>query len=202
MPEPFELTVAPHRYAIVDLHEPDLEATEDAPTRIPDGVGHSIIVRSLNGVPVTAEQVLTLSEPQQQPRRRRHPRRAAGRARPGSSRAAASPTSATSTSRCSTRPRTRSCRVDVSALVDGERPRDADLQDLEIPPVGARTIRMSDHVDLETLPLVVTADGPIVVERGLFRSTGAASRCRWASRRRGRARARPRRQLIRRAPDR
>ncbi len=30
---------------------------------IPDGVGHSIIVHSLNGVPVTAERVVTASEP-------------------------------------------------------------------------------------------------------------------------------------------
>ena len=34
------------------------------PQRIPDGVGHSIILRSLNGVPVAAENVLTRSEPQ------------------------------------------------------------------------------------------------------------------------------------------
>ena len=46
------------------------------------------------------------------------------------------------------------------------------LQDLEIAPGGHRTILLSDHVDLETLPLVVTADGPIVVERGLFRIDG------------------------------
>ena len=64
VPEPFETTVAPRRYAIVDLHEPDLEETPDTPKRIPDGVGHSIIVRSLNGVPVAAENVLTRSEPQ------------------------------------------------------------------------------------------------------------------------------------------
>ena len=50
--------MAPHRYAIVDLHEPDLEVTETTPRRIPDGVDHSIIVRSLNGVPVAAEPPL------------------------------------------------------------------------------------------------------------------------------------------------
>ncbi len=35
VPEPFEATVAPHRYAIVDLHEPDLEVTETTPKRDP-----------------------------------------------------------------------------------------------------------------------------------------------------------------------
>ena len=75
VPEPFEVTVAPHRYAIVDLHEPDLEVTETTPRRVPDGVDHSIIVRSLNGVPVAAEKVVTRSDTADQPRGRRHPRR-------------------------------------------------------------------------------------------------------------------------------
>ena len=35
VPEPFEATVAPHRYAIVDLHEPDLEETAGHPEADP-----------------------------------------------------------------------------------------------------------------------------------------------------------------------
>ena len=53
-PEPFEVTVAPGRYAIVDVH---------AEERVPAGVGHSLIVRSLNGVPVTAERVNAGADP-------------------------------------------------------------------------------------------------------------------------------------------
>ena len=52
-PEPFELTVAPTRYAIVNLHEED---------RVPSDVGHSSIVRSLNGVPVVAERAVAATE--------------------------------------------------------------------------------------------------------------------------------------------
>ncbi|MEQ1786425.1 MAG: DUF5719 family protein, partial [Acidimicrobiales bacterium] len=63
VPEPFELTVAPNRYAIVKLHEVDEGAAEGAPRRVPLGVGHSILVRSLNGVPVAAERVITSSAP-------------------------------------------------------------------------------------------------------------------------------------------
>ena len=47
------------------------------------------------------------------------------------------------------------------------------LQDLEIPAGGRRTIRLSEHVqDREVLPLVVEADAPVVVERGLYRVAG------------------------------
>ena len=93
VPEPFELTIAPNRFSIVDLHEPDAEASEDAPERIPDGVGHTVLVRSLNGVAVTAERVVTLSEPSSNLGVERHARRPARRAHLVPSRAAASPTS-------------------------------------------------------------------------------------------------------------
>ena len=63
IPEPFELTIAPNRFALVNLHEPDPEVAEGVPPRIPPGVGHSILVRSLNGVPVTAERANTMSDP-------------------------------------------------------------------------------------------------------------------------------------------
>ena len=63
-------------------------------------------------------------------------------------------------------------RFSVDALDDGRTLVIESLQDLEIPPGGRRTIQLDDHVDLEALPLVVTADGPVVVERGLFRIGG------------------------------
>ena len=63
-------------------------------------------------------------------------------------------------------------RFSVDALDDGRTLVIESLQDLEIPPGGHRPIRLRDHVDLEALPLVITADGPVVVERGLFRIDG------------------------------
>jgi hypothetical protein len=39
-------------------------------------------------------------------------------------------------------------------------------------PGGRHVIRLGDHIQREDLPVVVTADGPIVVERGLYRIGG------------------------------
>ncbi len=47
VPEPFEVSVGPHRYEVVDV-------LSDG--RVPSGVGHSIVVRSTNGVSVVAER--------------------------------------------------------------------------------------------------------------------------------------------------
>jgi hypothetical protein len=52
--EPFELTVPPGRYSIVDV---------DKEARVPVGVGHALIVRSLNQVPIAAERVNTAVDP-------------------------------------------------------------------------------------------------------------------------------------------
>jgi hypothetical protein len=171
VPEPFETTVAPHRYAIVDLHEPDLEETPETPKRIPDGVGHSIILRSLNGVPVAAEYVLTRSEPQDN---------LGVGVTLGAPLAAPKwvlPAGGVSEERAEyvtvfNPSIDDSVRFDVDALDDGDTLVVESLQDVEIEPGGRRTIRMQGHVDLETLPLVVTGDAPIVVERGLFRRNG------------------------------
>jgi hypothetical protein len=171
VPEPFELTIAPHRYQIVDLSEPDLEVTETTPRRVPDDVEHSIIVRSLNGVPIAAEKVLIRSEPQ---------------ANLGVSATLGMPIGAptwfiaaggVSSDRTETihvfNPSTEhAVRFSVHALDNGKRLEIQSLQDREIAPGAQFGVRIDDHVDLEDLPLVITADGPIAVERGLFRIGG------------------------------
>ena len=171
VPEPFEATVAPHRYAIVDLREPDLEVTPDTPRRIPDGVDHSIIVRALNGVPVAAEQVITRSAPQENlgvgvtlgsPLAAPRWLLAAG----GVSDERGELVTVFNPSTEDT------VRFDVNSLDNGRTLVIQSLQGLEIPPGGRRAIEMSEHVDLEALPLEITADGPIVVQRGLFRVGG------------------------------
>jgi hypothetical protein len=63
-------------------------------------------------------------------------------------------------------------KVSVTALADGQTLAVQNLQKLEIAPGGRRVIRLSDHVQREVLPLRVSADGPIVVERGLYRVGG------------------------------
>ena len=64
-------------------------------------------------------------------------------------------------------------RADVSAMVDGQQRVLPGLQGLEVPAGGRRTVRLSEHVDeAEVLPLVIDADGPVVVERALYRVGG------------------------------
>lgn len=171
VPEPFELTIPPSRFSIVDLHQPDAEVSADAPKRIPDGVAHSLIVRSLNGVPVVAERIVTSAEP--------NTNLGIG-ATLGSPVAAPTwlfPGGGVSDERdeyltlfnAST---DDIARFSVTALADGQIVAVQDLQNLEIPAGGRRVIRLSDHSAQEALPLLVEADGPIVVERGLYRVAG------------------------------
>ena len=175
VPEPFELTIAPNRFALVNLHEPDPEASEDVPPRIPPGVGHTLLVRSLNGVPVTAERVMTMSEPN-------------GflgvSATLGAPLAAPTwyfPGGGVTDEREEVLTIFNASAdtvglVDVTAVSGGEAVDLPDLQDLEIPAGGRRSIRMSRHVEgVEDLFVTVTADGPVVVERGLYRVAGRGS---------------------------
>ena len=171
VPEPFELTLAPQRFAVVDLAEPDVTATPDTPKRVPDGVAHSIIVRSLNGVPVTAERVVTSSAP--------NTNLGVG-ATLGSP--VAAPTWLFSGGGVSAQreeyitvvndSNDRRVRVSIAALSGGQKIAVQGLQNLVVPPGGRRSIRLSDHIQREVLPVIVTADGPIVAERGLYRVGG------------------------------
>ncbi len=171
VPEPFEVTIPPRRFSIVDLAETGAEATADTPRRIPEGVAHSILVRSLNGVPVAAERVATSSEPSSN---------LGISATLGSP--VAAPTwlfpgggvSAEREERISVFNASPDeiARVTVVVLVDGDRVTVDELEDLEIPPGGRRAIRLTDHLEGEELPLLIESDGPVVVERGLFRVGG------------------------------
>ena len=65
--EPFELTVPPAQRIVVvvnptEVHPVSSNATVDTSGRIPADVGHSVTVRSFNGLPVVVEQVLTASD--------------------------------------------------------------------------------------------------------------------------------------------
>jgi len=67
---------------------------------------------------------------------------------------------------------TKAVHVSIDGMADGRRLVIQDLQKIEIPPGGHRAISMHLHTDLAELPIVVTADGPVVVERGFFRRNG------------------------------
>jgi hypothetical protein len=161
-PEPFELTVPSGRYAILDLHAQD---------RVPAGVAHSLFVRSLNRVPVVAERVVTAGEGAN--------RRGVG-ATLGSPLAAPVwyfPGGGTSAERDEFVTLLNESIDDpvvfsVIALANGQTLAIQGLQDVELAPGGRVSIRLGDHVGREDLPLVVSADGPIVAERGLYRVGG------------------------------
>ncbi len=162
IPEPFELTIAPRRFSILDLHAED---------RIPPGVPHTTIVRTLNGVAVAAERVVTAAAPATN---------LGIGATLGAPLAASTwyfPGGGVNAERDQWltlyNPSPDDIAVvSVTALANGQTIAVQDLQGRELPPGGRLALRLSDHIDREELPLVVSADGPIVVERGLYRIDG------------------------------
>jgi hypothetical protein len=161
VPEPFELTVAPGRYTIVDLHEED---------RIPAGVGHSTIVRSPE-VPVVAERVVAATE---------------GASRHGVAATVGAPLAAptwyfpgggTSAERDEfitllNASDTEAVTYSVTALAGGQDLAVEGLQDVTLEPGARVSIRVGDHIVRDDLPLRVAASGPVVAERGLYRVGG------------------------------
>jgi hypothetical protein len=171
VPEPFELTIPPRRYSIVDLHAPEAGAPEDAPKRIPDDVRHSMLVRSLNGVPVVAERVFTRSD---------------SVVNVGVAAVLGSPVAAprwllaaggVSDERSeylsvfNAQP-DADVTFTVNRLGDGELVPIEGLEDVPLPRGGRESLRLGSYTDAESLPLVVTATGPVVVERALYRYRG------------------------------
>jgi hypothetical protein len=162
LPEAFELTIAPDRFSILDLHDEE---------RIPADIPHSIIVRSLNGVPVVAERVVTAGDPA---------------TNLGIAVTLGAPLAAPTwylagggvseerdqwITLFNASP-DAIATFSVTALANGQTIPVQDLQGRELAAGGRLAIRLSDHIDREDLPLVVTADGPVVVERGLYRIDG------------------------------
>lgn len=160
--EPFELSIGPRRYAQVQLHAED---------RVPAGVGHSVVVRSQNGVPVVAERWIRSADPAP---------------RTGLAATLGSPVVATrwlgatggtgdgeSMFLVVTNPSAASiARVSVATPAVTQLLPVEGLQDVEVPPGGRLRIDLGRHVNRETLPVVVTASQPVVVERGSYPVVG------------------------------
>ena len=162
--EPFGLSIPPRSFAQVNL---------SAESRIPPGVGHSIAVRSVSdaNAPVVAERWIRAGAP-------------AGRtgfsATIGSPVVASAwllPVGSTRTGIAESivvlNPSTDSiARISVAALTGGQVLDIDGLQDLEIPAAGRVAVDLGSHVNRDTLPLVVNATIPVVVERGFYRGDG------------------------------
>jgi hypothetical protein len=150
----------------------EADAPEGSPARIPTGVAHSLLVRSLNRVPITAERVITSSAPNNT---------LGVTATLGAPLAAPTwyfPGGGVTEERSEfltlfNPSADRAVQFSVTALAGGQTLALQDLQDIELPAGGRLSIRLRDHVDnRDSLPLVVTADGAVVVERALFRQSG------------------------------
>jgi hypothetical protein len=161
-PEPFELTISPGRYAIVNLQDED---------RISKDVGHASFVRSLNGVPIVAARAVgattgstrrgvgaTLGSPVASPTWYF----------PGGGPTADRDEFLTLLNFSDQHPVTYT----VTGLANGQALPIEGLQKIVLR-AGARvSIRLGDHVQRPDLAVMVTATGPIVAERGLYKVGG------------------------------
>jgi hypothetical protein len=161
-PEPLDLSIDPHSQQVVDPAESQL---------VGSGVPHATTIRSLNGVQFVAERSADARAPS--------PRR-------GWSSALGSPVRArswvfpageanehTDEWIVVQNPGAQDVHVSIAGLVHGERLPIEDLQDVTVPPAGRFAVRLGDHISRTPLPIIVTADRPVVAERdayGVFRT--------------------------------
>ena len=156
IPVPVERTVPARSQLAVDAAE--------SPSILAD-TGHSSTVRSVNGVPVVAERELAGAPPS---------------SRRGWSSVLGAPlgderwvlASGPGAGRVDERvvvhnPGAEPVRFSVTALSSGAAVAVAGLSGVELGPAGRRVIDMAEQLGGSPLPLVVEADGPVVVERDL-----------------------------------
>jgi hypothetical protein len=160
--EPIALSIAPRRFAQVDL------AAEE---RIPAELGFSLVVVNHSGRGVVAERQVRSADPEP---------------RTGYAATLGSPVTSTRwlTAVGGTGEEESEFIVVVNTSLDSiarvsvVSPAPTrmlvidDLQDIEIQPGGRLRIDLGDHVSRETLPLIVTATQPVVVERITFPAVG------------------------------
>jgi hypothetical protein len=159
--EPFDITVPPgDRFTLVASSE----------SRIPKGDAHAVTAESTNGVPVVVERTIDSLLPA--PRQGYTDILGARDAATSWLLAAGGATEqfdewvvVLNTSR-------RTAHVDFTALANGQTLPIDGLQDTAIPPGQRRGFRIGDHIKRPDLPMVITADAPIVIERGMFRVGG------------------------------
>lgn len=155
--EPLELTVPP---------ESRITVVANDQTRVPRGVGHAVTVESLNGVGVVAERSIDGGPPS---------------GRYGFALTPGAPLAARRWAMAVGRadevldewlviynPGTDPIRVSVTLVADGRRQPVAPLENMAFAPGQRRSIRLRDHLQLGNVPLVVSASGPVTVERDIY----------------------------------
>jgi hypothetical protein len=160
--EPFALSIPPRRFAQVAINGDE---------RVPPGLGHSVVVRSQNDVPVVAERWIRSDEPA--------PRR-------GLAATLGSPVVASRwlTAVGGTGEGESEFLVVLNPSLDtiarlsvvtpaGSQTLPIDgLQDIELAPGGRLRVDLGEHVNRDNLPLVVTSSQPVIVERGQYPVVG------------------------------
>lgn len=159
--EPIDLTVPAHTQLVID-----------ADGKVPAGVAHTSTIVSLNGVPVVAERSLDARPPAE----RRGWSSALGSplARPRWLLALGEVSGNTDEWIVVHNPNPEKVTLSVTALTGGQVLAIEGLQDLDVAPGGRLALRLGDHIQRSPLPLLVEANGDVVVERDLYRvgSTG------------------------------
>lgn len=154
--EPFELRVPPHDRAGLDLK---------GESRIPKGVGHSTVVRSLNGVPVVAVRSVEATSPSRRTGRADTlgARRAATQWAFAAGGASPDADEYLVVQNVGTTP----ARVSVTGLA-GRTLRIEGLDGLPVAPGRRLSVKLADHVQRSQLPVVVSSSVPVVVERTIY----------------------------------
>jgi hypothetical protein len=155
--EPFELSVPPReRVTVVSNNE----------ERMPKGVGHSAVVRSINGVPVVAERSVAAAPPSD--RLGREDIR--GARRPARRWAFAVGSASPSRDQWIVvhNPGAVDAVLDIVGLADGQPLAIEGLQDVKVPAGRRIALRLGERVQRDVLPVLVRSDRPVVVERALF----------------------------------
>lgn len=155
-PVPVERTVAARSQLVIDAAEIDAVAA---------GVGHSSSVRSINDVAVVVERELSAGPPSS---------RRGWSSAPGSPLAAPAWLLASGDLPYSSgdrlyvhNPGAEPVRVSVAVLDGGRTTVLESLQGVELAAAGRQRVDLTEQVTGGPLPLVVQADGPVVVERDL-----------------------------------
>ncbi len=161
LPEPFELSIPPGRSVTVSLHDED---------RVPRDSRHSVVVRSLNGVGVVAEQVVWAVDPSA----RRGVGVTAGSPLAGRRWLMAAGSTGAGRDELVTvvNPGESPAKVRIVGYGGGQQIGLGDLSELVVPAQGRVTVRLGEWVQRSALPLTVASDRAVVVARGLYRDEG------------------------------
>jgi hypothetical protein len=156
--DPVAVSVAPHAAVTVNLN---------AEQRVPAGVAHATVVRSVNRTPIVAERVVTSVAPA--PRSGVTLMLGSPMAAPQWILPVGSATSDVAEFVVLLNPSgDTTARVNFTALARGQDLAIDGLQSIEVRPGGRVTVDLGAHVNRADLPLLLQSTAPVVAERGMY----------------------------------